>query len=61
MEVLKWIGCGLAAALFIGAIWGVFFIGYIVGMVVFWGVTILTAIYTCTKMFKALFGLLKKK
>jgi len=61
MEVLKWIGCGLAAALFVGAICGLFFVGYLVGMFLFWGITVLTVIYTCTKMFKALFGLLKRK
>lgn len=61
MEVLKWIGCGLAAALFVGAIAGLFFVGYIVGVVLFWAGTVALTIYTCTKFFKALSALLKKK
>jgi len=61
MVVLQWIGCGLLAALFIGAIWGLFFIGYVVGLFLFWAVIVLTAIYSGAKLVMAIFRLLKKK
>jgi membrane protein implicated in regulation of membrane protease activity len=61
MEVLKWIGCGLAAALFIGAIAGMFFVGYLVGVIIFWAITTGITIYTLTKFFKALTAWPKNK